>query len=332
MNLTALQRRFVITLLLVVSVVTVFVSLTKGAVEVDNIFGILLDGYSRENSDAFIIWDIRMSRIAMAFITGAMLALSGASLQALLRNPLADPHILGVSGGAALGGILAIVFSPFYSHVVVQFFAFTGALITIFFVYVISKVGSKIPRYKMLLTGVIINAFMSAFIMLILSISDQEKLASSLFWLMGDLSSASWEKISHVLVFVITGSTIIFYFTKEQNLILFGEEHAATLGVEVEFVKKVLFVATSLVTASVVSVCGLIGFVGIIIPHSARLIMGANHNYLLPASLLMGGTFLVISDTIARTIIAPTELPVGVITAILGAPVFVYLMKRKFHI
>lgn len=331
MNLSISQRRFVIIILLIVSLVTSVTALTQGSAEIDNILTILLAGYSLSNSESLIIWDIRLSRIVMAFIAGSMLALSGASLQALLRNPLADPYILGVSGGAALGGILAIMFSPWYSHFAIQVFAFTGAIITIFFVYIISKVGTKIPRYKMLLTGVIINAFMGAFIMLILAISNHEKLASSLFWLMGDLSSSSWEKISNVLIFVLVGTTIIFYFSKEQNLILFGEEHAATLGVDIEFVKKVLFVASSLITASVVSVCGLIGFVGIIIPHSARLIMGANHNYLLPASVLMGGTFLVISDTIARTIIAPTELPVGVITAILGAPVFVYLMKKKLH-
>jgi len=282
-------------------------------------------------STIVIIREIRLPRVILAFTSGAVLAVAGASFQSLLRNPLADPFILGVSGGAALGGVLAITSGWSYGGHSIQLFAFAGALFTILFVYFISRVDGRIPKYKMLLAGVVVNAFLSALIMLILSLARDNALASALFWLMGDLSGSSWDRILTSLPYLLTGLALLYMLSKEMNLLLLGEEQAMELGANTEKVKLLIFVLASLITGVVVSTSGLIGFVGLIVPHAARLLWGADHRYLLPASLFLGGAFLTLADTAARTVIAPTELPVGVITALAGGPVFVYLMKKRLH-
>jgi len=227
--------------------------------------------------------------------------------------------------------VLAIVSGWTFGGSSVQIFAFIGALITILFVYFISRVDGQIPKYKMLLAGVVVNAFLSAIIMLILSMASDDSIASALFWLMGDLSGSSWERIYVSTPYVLAGMLILYMMSKEMNLLLLGEEQASELGTNTERVKLLIFVSASLITGVTVSVCGLIGFVGLIVPHAARLVWGADHRYLFPASVLIGGAFLTLADTLARTVIAPTELPVGVITALIGGPVFVYLMKRRLH-
>ena len=326
---------FRITGIFVLAIFTLAVSLIAvgtGSVKVSpsEIVEIFLSSTHHEGMGV-IIMDIRLPRVIMALITGGVLAAAGAAFQSLLRNPLADPYILGVSGGAALGGVAAITLGWDYRWGSVQFFAFAGALSTILFVYFISRVDGRIPKYKMLLAGVVVNAFLSSLIMLLLSVSSSDVLGSSLFWLMGDLGGASWESIRGIIPYLLAGLTTLLLLSKEMNLLLLGEEQAMELGVNVERVKILLFISASLITGAVVSVCGLIGFVGLIVPHGARLIWGADHRYLLPLSMLMGGAFLVMADTAARTVIAPIELPAGVVTAIIGGPAFVFLMKRKLH-
>ncbi len=278
-----------------------------------------------------IMMEIRLPRVVAAFGVGGVLATAGASFQALLRNPLADPYILGVSGGGALGGVLAITFGWHHTAYSIQLSAFAGALATVLFVYFISQSGGRIPKYKMLLAGVVVNAFLSALIMLLLTIGTDDARSSALFWLMGDLSGAGWERLPSAASCAAAGLIVLYLLSKEMNLLLLGEEPAMELGINVERVKLLIFVSASLITAAAVSTCGLIGFVGLIVPHAVRLLWGADHRFLLPASLLLGGTFLSLADTVARTVVAPTELPVGVITAIAGGPVFVYLMKKRLH-
>ena len=282
-------------------------------------------------SSKVIVMDIRLPRIIVGFMAGGILAVSGTAFQALLRNPLADPYILGVSGGAALGAVISITLKWSLINGGLQFFAFSGASATIFFVYFISQVDGRVPKYKMLLAGVIVNAFLGALIMLLLSISGPELASASLFWLMGGLGGAGWREITSILPYIIPGVVVLYGMSREMNLLVLGEESAAHLGINAERAKIILFVAASLITGAIVSICGLIGFVGLVIPHGARLIWGADHRYLIPASMIMGGGFLILADTIARTVIAPAELPVGVITAITGGPVFVYLMKRRLQ-
>lgn len=314
------------------SIATALISIGFGSVTIApaKIAELLFGADNSATSLGIIIREIRLPRSIMAFVAGGVLAVAGASFQALLRNPLADPFILGVSGGAALGGVLAIV-AGWTFGLSIHLFAFMGALLTILFVYFISRVDGQIPKYKMLLAGVVVNAFLSALIMLILSMCSDDSLTSALFWLMGDLSGASWERLSGSVPYLLIGIAGLYLLSKEMNLLLLGEEQASELGTDTERVKFLIFILASLVTGVVVSACGLIGFVGLIIPHAARLIWGADHRFLIPASMLLGGAFLTLADTIARTIIAPTELPVGVITAIVGGPVFVYLMKKRLH-
>ncbi|MDT8316390.1 MAG: iron ABC transporter permease [bacterium] len=328
-------RMFGIALLVVLSILALLVSVGIGSVSVPlgDILKICLGekASTAVANSAIIIMEIRLPRVLTAFIAGAVLAVAGASFQALLRNPLADPFILGVSGGAALGGVMAIVLGFSFDGFSIQLFAFIGALATILFVYSISIVDGRIPKYKMLLAGVIVNSFLSALIMLVLSLAGEDSLASALFWLMGDLSSASWNRTLTGIPYLTAGLAILYMMSKEMNLLLLGEEQARELGVNTERIKLLIFVSASLITGVVVSACGLIGFVGLIIPHAVRLIWGADHRFLIPASLFLGGIFLTLSDMVARTVIAPVELPVGVITALIGGPVFVYLMKKRLH-
>jgi len=335
----AQRRSWKISGLLLLALMTILVmvySIRAGTANISyaELFAVLFSTASSQDamtSSRTIIMDIRLPRIAMGLAAGGALAVAGTAFQSLLRNPLADPYILGVSGGAALGGVLAITLKQASFSGAVQLYSFAGALATIFFVYYISRINGSIPKYKMLLAGVIVNSFLSALIMLVLSISSPDQIGSALFWLMGDLGRASWKGVIMVLPYLISGGAVLYLMSKEMNLLLLGEERAIELGVNIERAKVILFVASSLITGAVVSVCGLIGFVGLIVPHGARLIWGADHRYLIPASLLMGGGFLLLADTLARTVISPIELPVGVITAIMGAPVFVYLMKRRLH-
>lgn len=286
-------------------------------------------------SEAAIILKLRLPRMLAGLMVGGALSLSGAVLQALLRNPLADPFILGVSSGAALGAVLAILGGlsfTFLGGYAIPGVAFLGALITIFLVYFLSRVEGRVPTTTMLLSGVIVNSFFSAIIMFLITATSNEKLHSVTFWLMGNLGFFTFQILGAIFLYLLLGGILLFYLAKDLNLLSLGEERAAELGVEVEKLKKISFLLTSLLTGAVVSVSGLIGFVGLIIPHLVRLLWGPDHRFLIPASAILGGLFLVGADLIARTIIAPGEIPVGVITALSGAPFFIYLLRRKGHV
>jgi iron complex transport system permease protein len=323
---------FLAVLLLVVCLVTL--STGAGAISFTPLAKLLLaicsgSGAGLDPTEETILFSIRLPRILLAGIVGAALSSSGVIFQALLRNPLADPYILGISGGAALGAVIGIIIGATVIPLGIPGLAFLGALITIILVFGVS--GSKGDRSNntLLLTGVITNAFFSALIMFLVSISSSDRLHSVLFWLMGDLSLAEGYEIIMTGIVMLAGCLIMFIHAKPLNLLIMGEETAMQLGVDAKKTKKILLVTASLVTAVAVSVSGTIGFIGLIIPHLLRLILGSDHRLLLPASILFGASFLIVTDTIARTIMAPVELPVGVVTALCGAPYFIYLLHRR---
>jgi len=279
--------------------------------------------------EGLIILSVRLPRILLAGLVGAALAVAGCSFQALLRNPLADPYILGVSSGSALGAVSAILVGFRATSFGMPLASFCGAIITVMVVFHVGKVGRGLHTNTLLLAGVIISSFFSAIIMFVISVVQNEDLSKIVFWLMGDFSFANYHFILIILPYIAGGMVALYSYARGFNLMVMGEETAIQLGIDVGPLKKMAYIFASLITAAAVSVCGLIGFVGLIIPHSVRMLFGPDHRLLIPASALMGACFLIGSDTIARTIAAPTELPVGAVTATFGAPFFIYLLKRK---
>jgi len=284
-----------------------------------------------EGSIEDILLKVRIPRVLLALIVGASLSVSGAVFQSLLRNPLADPYLLGVSSGAALGAAIVILTSlPFFflGIPVVPFSAFAGALLSMFLVYGLAKTKGKLPMHTLLLSGVIINFSFSAVIMLLITISNKG-LSEVIVWMMGTLNNTNYELLPYIAPAALILMAVIYMFSNDLNIIAVGEESAVYLGVKTENVKKWLFILNSLLTALAVSISGLIGFVGLIIPHIARMLVGPDHRILIPFSAICGGIFLVLSDTLCRSVISPSEIPTGVVTAILGGPFFLYLLKRK---
>ncbi len=286
------------------------------------------------NPQAKILFGIRLPRILLAGLIGGALAGAGVVFQAILRNPLADPYILGISSGAALGaatGILLNAHRTFFGFNAMTVCAFVGALITIFFVYAVSQSYGRVITHSLLLTGVIINYIFASVIMLITSIVDFTKARDIIFWLMGNLGKIEY-RYSTILttgVYIFIGAAVLLWYSRELNLLSLGEASAGQLGVEVEKLKKIAFVATSLITAAAVAEGGPIGFVGLIIPHAMRMVFGPDHRLLFPVSFLGGGIFLIVSDTVARVGIRGSEIPVGVITALCGGPLFILLLRRQ---
>lgn len=281
---------------------------------------------NQENIEHTIIWDLRAPRAYSAFITGGLLALSGALMQVLLRNPLADPYILGVSGGASAAALFSM--SLGLSTAWFSGSAFAGALLSILLVFGLSHGKGSWNPTRLLLTGVVIAAGWGALINFILSSSPEKPLRGMLFWLMGDLSHAEPSLLS--LIVLIAALLITFVIARQLNILSRGELQASALGVSVKPLRIGLFLLASLLTAFAVTQAGSVGFIGLIVPHILRLISGSDHRLLLPASTLLGGSLLLISDTLARTIIAPQQLPVGVVTAFIGVPFFLYLLNKNF--
>jgi len=284
-----------------------------------------------ENIDYEILIGVRLPRVVLAVLVGAALASCGVVRQALLRNPLADPDILGIPSGAGLGAIIAVLSGltwSFWGGSPIAVFAFAGAIITVWLVWCIGHFAGKSQPTSLLLAGVVVNAFFSAVIMFLTSIAKSEQLRSTVLWLMGNIT----EKDPVVLKVgggcILAGIIALFTICHRLNVMTFGEEQAKGLGVDTAKTKVLAFGIAAFITAVAVSLSGLIGFVGLIIPHGVRLIIGPDHRQLLPASAIIGGAFLVIADTISRTIVAPAQLPVGVITAIAGGPFFLVLLAR----
>jgi len=278
-----------------------------------------------------IVLDIRLPRVILAGLVGAALATAGATYQGLFRNPLADPYLIGVAQGASLGAVIGFLLPPAWHSMgfgIIPLLAFSGALLSTAVVYSLARVGKTLPVTTLILAGVALGALLGS-IVSYLVISSGEKMHGIIFWLMGSFSLSQWSEVRVVLPYVVVGTVVILLYARLLNVMQLDEEQAKQLGISVERLKVVLLVAATLITAASVSFVGTIGFVGIIIPHAVRLVWGADHRFLLPLSFLTGAIFLILADLIARTLLGPTEIPIGVITAICGAPFFLYLLRRR---
>ncbi len=321
--LSSASRRIVLGLLLLASVASVLLASAMGSVRLtpgDWWTGLL----NPESAHGELLWRLRLPRALAAWTVGAMLSVSGCLMQVLLRNPLADPYILGVSGGAAFLVLLGMTLG--LAATLLPFLALVGALTSILLVFGLARGSGPWSGTRLLLTGVVTAAGWSALITLLLAIGTDGSLRGMLFWLMGDLSYVSisgWSGLVLVAVF-----TIALGLSRSLNVLSMGETTAMLLGEPVHRLLWLVYVLASLLTAAAVSIAGSIGFVGLIVPHLMRLLLGSDHRTLLPAAALFGGLFLVMSDTLARTILAPRQLPVGVITALLGVPLFLLLLNR----
>ncbi|MBS0184159.1 MAG: iron ABC transporter permease [Nitrospira sp.] len=281
------------------------------------------------DTSAMIMFHIRLPRVLTGFLVGGGLAVVGVTLQALLRNPLADPYVLGVSSGAALGVSLAMLFSIGTTLAFLPglpLFGFVGGLLSLVVMYRLARSQGRLPIQSVLLAGVILNAMLTALIMFITSIMDPNRSAGLMAWLMGSLTVSNYGMLSLFALYVLGGASLLLQKAQTMNILTFGEETARSLGIDTERVKKRLFFLAALLTGAVVSVSGMIGFVGMIVPHAVRMLVGSDHRVLLPASIFAGGMFLVAADTVARTVLAPTEIPVGIVTALTGGPMFLYLL------
>ncbi|CCQ97813.1 Uncharacterized ABC transporter permease protein YvrB [[Clostridium] ultunense Esp] len=321
-----MKKSIYFTIAILLFFLTVIISISAGAVkiplqEIINVF----TGNGDETSRT-IIFNLRLPRVIGAAVVGMGLSVVGAFFQGLLRNPMADPYVLGISSGAALGATIAIILGlGLFS---LSFLAFISSLAVVVFVYAISKIGSKVSMTTMLLAGIAISAFISAIISLLMLLNHDE-FTRIVFWTMGGFSLTNWNSIAFSAPIIIIGSFVMYVFSRDLNAILTGEEVAEHLGVNTEFIKKIILVLGSLVTATAVSVGGIIGFVGLIVPHVSRLIVGPDNRILVPFSALSGAIFLTLADTLARVILRPTEVPIGIITATFGGPFFLYLLIKN---
>ena len=292
-------------------------------------------GTSASDQTNIILLQVRLPRLLLAALTGATLSLTGAVFQALLRNPLADPYILGISGGSALGAVIAMGFSLHLMIIgfqIVPIFSICGALLTILFVYNFSRIGNYLPTQTMLLAGISLQAMLSALILFLQTLLDPLQLMQVFTWLMGNIPTPEYGNLLWIFLYVVLAIGVILPQARHLNALALGELDAQIVGIDVERLKKILFFACSLLTGSIVALTGLIGFVGIIVPHLLRLTIGPDHRRLLPACVIFGSIFMVVADTLARTLLSPTEIPVGVITALIGGPFFLFLLwknKRK---
>jgi len=312
------QKRKIL-LLGVILLGTILFGICKGSVNLP-----LLKLFSEVNQQ---ILYVRVTRVMLGVLAGAGLSACGVVLQAILRNPLADPYLLGTSSGAGLGAVVAIVLG--ISSTYLPFAAFAGALLSIILVYNLAKEDSKIPVQSLILSGVIVAIALSGVIVFSISISSNQALHGMMWWLLGSLQIYELKLLFVVGLIVALGITSIFVLSQDLNAISIGEEEATHLGIETETIKKLLFLITSLITGALVSITGIIGFVGLIVPHMMRLVVGPNHKTLIPAACLGGAAFLVLCDTFSRSLFPPIEIPIGVITSLVGAPIFIILLKRK---
>lgn len=284
-----------------------------------------------DQSGYAILFSSRLPRILLAALVGIALASSGGAFQAMLKNPLADPYILGVSGGAALGSVLAVSLHMAFAGISIAAFLF--AFLTMLLIFAVARTRGRLPSHTLLLTGVIFNAFCFALILFINALVTMEQAYQIIFLLIGNLEAVNYHTIAIAAVFIIGGFVILISLAGKMNVLALGDESACQLGINPEHTRILIFISSSLMVGAAVAVAGLIGFVGLFIPHAVRLIFGPDHRLLIPASGLFGAAFLVASDTAARTILMgtsyATELPVGVITVLIGAPFFVFLLKRQ---
>ncbi len=343
------SRWKIILLLLIVGLfATVLLSLNAGYAPIPfgNILAILgkqvpilnglIDTSLVPASEFLIVLSLRLPRIIAGVVVGAALAASGVVYQGVFKNPMADSYILGVSAGAAVGATASILLGAgivFSGFGIVQVAAFIGALLAMFLVYSISRVGSRVPVTTLLLNGIAINFFLYAVVYLMEIVASHDQLETIVSWLIGGFGQLTWIKIWAVLPFIIVGVVLSYFYARDLNLLAAGEDQAQHLGVNVEKTKKVLLVFASMVTAAAVSIGGLIGFVGLMVPHMTRIVIGPDHRILFPAATIVGAIYLVLCDALARVVTVPfgsvIELPVGIVTMLAGAPFFVILFRRK---
>ncbi|WP_445678277.1 FecCD family ABC transporter permease [Psychrobacillus sp. FSL K6-4615] len=279
-----------------------------------------------------IVWKIRMPRVVLAGLVGASLAIAGAAFQSLLKNPLADPYTLGVSSGASVGAVATLFFGisiPFLGIFTLPVFSMVGALVTMLLVISFAKLVDRGMKMEtIILTGIIFSSFLGSVISLMIALTGEE-LRQIIGWLLGSVSMRGWSFVQMALPFVIIGTLLLWINRRELNAMLFGEERAKHLGVDVKKRKMMILIGGSMLTGTAVSVSGTIGFVGLVVPHMTRLLFGSDNRHVLPLSFINGASLLIICDLVSRTIISPTELPIGVITAFIGAPVFAFIFFKQ---
>lgn len=342
---TETKKLIYIPALIALLVLSILLSASIGQVEIplldtfkilmDRLFHVKLAGYAEIPSAYFnVVWMIRFPRALIAAAVGIGLSLCGIVMQAAVENPLADPYILGISSGATLGATFALMVGvgtlPLIGQASVSASAFAGALLASFLVLFFANIGGHATGAKLVLSGTVINSMFSAFSnIMIYFANDAQALQNITFWIMGSTASATWSKVPAILV--IVALTALFFLTQSNtlNLMLMGEEAATTLGINLTFWRRVYLIIASLITGILVSGCGMIGFVGLVIPHISRAIFGANHRVLTPYTILFGGIFMVLTDLLSRSLVSGSEVPVGIITAALGAPVFLYMLLKK---
>ena len=280
------------------------------------------------NDTNVIYWNLRLPRIILCVLIGAVLSVSGATYQAVFRNPLTDPYVLGISSGASLGAAVAILLGLEGTPFGVGLMALGTALLTVVLIYKIASIGNRMHTATLLLTGVCFT-FLATAVVSFLMVINQDKMDRIIFWTMGSFSSVSWSDVLILLPVAVAGIAVVLFHSRDLNLLLVGSETAKSLGVEVEQVKKVLLLATTLMVAFAVSACGVIGFVGLVVPHCIRLVAGSDNRVIIPYSIVFGGIFLLLCDTLSRTVLMPSEIPVGSVTALVGAPMFIYLLYKS---
>lgn len=331
MRISLLKRLTVISALLaaVLAIATLLgISIGSTGNHLKQVLAILFKGQPMDSVLATIVWQIRLPRVILAFLVGAALSLGGLVFQALLRNPLAEPYILGISGGSAIGAICGIIlgFSYFPG---VGLLSFIGSVATLALLLFMSAGQTVLKKDSLLLSGVMVNAFCAAVIMFLVSITRDSRLHNIIFWLMGDLSMADTRQVGLLALALAPCFLILFWLSHTMNLLLLGQETAQSLGINIKVTTLTLLITTSFMVSGTVSFCGLIGFVGLVMPHLLRLFFGPDHRILVPACVLGGGAYLVLCDLLAKTLPRQGEMPAGVVTALIGAPLFIYLLKRS---
>lgn len=310
--------------------VSILIGFAVGAVKIpfDELARLLIGEQTNlQPSEITILFKIRMPRVLLAATVGGAMGIAGAGYQGLFRNPLADPFVIGASSGAALGAVLVII-GAIGSSAAIMPAALAGAMLTVLIVYIIANIGLHMPTVSLLLAGVAVSSLISAIVSLLMYLN-KEELFTIIGWLMGSLSGRGWPEFKAVLPFVVVGGIVIWISARSLDSLTFGEETSASLGMNLGRNRGIVLFGASLATAAAVSAAGIIGFVGLIAPHFARLFVGARHVLVIPASGLLGGFLLVLADALSRTICAPAELPVGILTAIVGSPFFLYILKQR---
>lgn len=326
-----IKRLLVFSLILLLGLaLAIFLGLSAGSSQTDlkAVVHSLFRPEAYDSSLTTIIWQIRLPRVLLATLVGATLSLGGLVFQALLRNPLAEPYILGISGGAAIGAIIGILMG-LARFPGVTATAFAGSMLTLILVLIMSSGQTVLKKDSLLLSGVMVNAFCSAVIMFLVSLTQDARLHNIIFWLMGDLSLSDMQQVALLTAMVLPCFILIFLLSHSMNLLLLGKEAAQAMGLNIKAITVTLLVVTSFMVSTTVSHCGLLGFVGLVMPHLLRLLMGPDHRILVPACIFGGGAYMVLCDVLARVLPDQGEMPAGVITALIGAPLFIILLKRS---